>query len=127
MSYYQHIDDFDGVVPLDNAMPSDVKRLISHCNHNYHKRYYFFSPSQRAFYRYYRDATSAYQLATKQHQKYPVVQLIPDEDERCKASRDFVVGTAKTPNIRDSICISNRFIQRIENMNKLILPNQRTQ
>ena len=117
MSYYQHIDDFDGVVPLDNAMPSDVKRLISHCNHNYHKRYYFFSPSQRAFYRYYRNETTAYQLATKQHQKYPVVQLIPDEDD----------GTAKTPNIRDSICISNRFIQRIENMNKLILPNQRTQ
>ena len=78
-------------------MPSNVKRLISHCNHNYHKRYYLFPPSQRVFYRYYRNATSAYQLATKQHQKYSVVNIIPDEDD----------GTAKTPNICDSIYIKS--------------------
>ena len=113
MSYYQHIDDFDGVVPIDNAMPSDVKRLISHCNHNYHKRYYFFSPSQRAFYRYY--SNYAYQLATKQQHKCTYVNVIPDEDD----------GTSKTPNIRDAICISNRFMQLIEHMNKLVLPNLR--
>ena len=112
MSYYQHIDDFDGIIPVDNAMPADVKRMISHCNHNYLKRYYFFSPSQRTFYRYYPNDKYAYELTTTRFQKYTKCCVIPDEDN----------GTSKTPNIRDSIYLSNRFMQRIEHMNKLILP-----
>ena len=113
MSYYQHIDDFEGIVPKDNVMPSDVKRLISHCNHNYLTRYYFFSPSQRKFYRYYTSYNGyAYELALIQCKKSHKFTLIPDEDD----------GTSRTPNIRDSISPTDRFIQRIENMNKLILP-----
>ena len=105
MSYYQHIDDFDGVVPIDNAMPSDVKRLLSHCNHNYHKRYYFFSPSQRKFYRYYEDGY-AYTVYNMPFNKGLKFTFIPDENDK----------------LRDSIYLSNRFMQRIEHMNKLILP-----
>ena len=116
MSYYLHIDDFDGIVPVDNAMPKDVKRLISHCNHNYHKRYYFFSPSQMAFYRYHHYDKIAVQLSICQNNKCYKVNLLPDENK----------GTGITQNIHDSICISNRFLKRIENMNKLILPSLRT-
>ena len=111
MSYYQHIDDFEGIVPKDNAMPSDVKRIISHCNHNYLTRYYFFSPSQIKIYRYYKNGY-AYELIKTRFQKSYKVCLIPDEDD----------GTPRTPNIRDLIYVSDRFMKRIENMNKLILP-----
>ena len=107
MSYYQHIDDFEGIVPKDNAMPSDVKRLISNCNHNYLNRLYFFSPSQMRFYRYYTDG-NAYIVYNRGISYY----FIPDEDD----------GTPRTPNIRDLIYVSDRFMKRIENMNKLILP-----
>ena len=68
------------------------------------------------FYRYHHYSEIAVRLATKQYQKCIYANLIPDEDD----------GTFKTPNIRDTICISNRFLKRIENMNKLILPNLRT-
>ena len=115
MSYYQHIDDFDGIIPVDNAMPADVKRLISHCKHNYLTRYYFFSPSQRKFYRYWCKDCYGYELNTIQNRKSPIVQLLPDEND----------GTKNTPNIIDKITISNRFMQRVEHMNKLILPNLR--
>ena len=107
MSYYQHIDDFEGIVPKDNAMPADVKRLISHCNHNYLHRYYFFSRSQLTFYRYYTDGS-----ASRGYNRGINFYFIPDEDD----------GTPRTPNIRDAINITDRFLQRIENMNKLILP-----
>ena len=110
MSYYQHIEDFEGVVPKDNIMPSDVKRLISHCNHTFHKRYYFFSPSMKTFYRCYID--SVMPLSDYRFQKYTKVNLLPDENK----------GTGPTQKIHDSIYLSDRFMQRIENMNKLILP-----
>ena len=114
MSYYQHINDFDGITPLDNAMPADVKRLISHSKYNYQTHYYFFSPSQRTFYRYYKDGY-AYKVYSMSFHKGLRFTFIPDEDD----------GTSKTPNIRDTIYLSNRFMQRIEHMNKLILPNLR--
>ena len=115
MSFYLHSNDFDGIIPVDNAMPSDVKRLISHCNHNYHKRYYFFSPSQRAFYRYHHYDKIAVRLSTSRCNKCYKVNLLPDENK----------GTGITQNIHDAITISDRFMKRIENMNKLILPNLR--
>ena len=111
MSYYQHIDDFEGVVPKDNAMPADVKRLISHCNYNYLNRLYFFSPSRRTFYRYYTDG-HAYIVYNRPNHKSYVYQFIPDDDN----------GTHRNQHYRDCITVSDRFIQRIENMNKLILP-----
>ena len=110
MSYYQHIDDFEGFVPKDNVMPSDVKRLISHCNHTFYKRYYFFSPSQMKFYRYYTDYHYTYELSMSG--KFNKVNLLPDTNK----------GVGPTQKIHDAINITDRFIQRIENMNKLILP-----
>ena len=110
MSYYLHIDDFDGVVTLDNAMSSDVKRLISHSKYNYRYRHYFFSPSQRAFYIYYKDG-NAYTVYNRKANNSLIFTFIPDEGRK----------------LRDCITVSDRFMKRIENMNKLILPNQRTQ
>ena len=105
MSYYQHIDDFEGIVPKDNAMPADVKRLISHSKYNYHYRIYFFSPSRRTFYTYYSDG-SAYIVYNRKVNNTLRFTFIPDEGRK----------------YRDCITVSDRFMQRIENMNKLILP-----
>ena len=105
MSYYQHIDDFEGIVPKDNAMPSDVKRLISHSKYNYHNRHYFFSPSRRTFYIYYPDG-HAYTVYNRPANNGLSFTFIPDEGRK----------------LRDCIYVSDRFMQRIENMNKLILP-----
>ncbi len=117
MSYYQHINDFEGIVPVDNVMPADVKRLISHTKNNYHKRYYFFSPSQRTFYRYYPSGTSgyAYFVYHRAVKKGVIFTFIPDEDD----------GTSNTPQYRDLIYVSDRFIKRIEHMDKLVLPKQK--
>ena len=52
-NYYDHIDDFEGVKPLENEMPRDVKRLIYHCRHTYHNCLYFFRASEKQFYRYF--------------------------------------------------------------------------
>ena len=52
-NYYEHINDFDGIIPKPEKMPADVKRIISHCDFTYNRRYYFFSPSNKQLYRYY--------------------------------------------------------------------------
>jgi len=107
MSYYEHIDDFEGIVPLDNAMPADVKRLISHTSHNYLTRYYFYSPSTCKFYRYYLGEKSGYELSHNRLNKNGIAyHFIPDEDEHK----------------RDTISVSDRFKSRVQHMNKLILP-----
>ena len=51
-------------------------------------------------------------LSDYRFQKYTKVNLLPDENK----------GTGPTQKIHDSIYLSDRFMQRIENMNKLILP-----
>ena len=51
-NYYDNISDFDGIEPVANTIPGDIKRLISHCSHNYYDRCYFFCPSEKQFYRY---------------------------------------------------------------------------
>ena len=115
--YYDHIDDFDGAEPLENEMPRDVKRLIYHCRHTYHNRLYFFSPSEKQFYRYFPKSEYAEKLGgyrvSKRSLRY---QFIPEEDD----------GTPSTPNIRDSIVVSDRFVKRVEKMNKLELPSMRS-
>ena len=119
--YYEHFNDFDGLTPSANIMPSDVKRLISHTKHEYKTRYYFFSPSERILYRYY-DSNDGNDHAYKLYGNYIGknnktirYQIIPDSDD----------GTNKTDTVRDSLFVSDRFIKRIENMNKLILPSLR--
>lgn len=113
VNYYEHIEDFDGVTPKPDKMPADVKRIISHCSFTYNRRYYFFSPSRKQIYRYYTDIDFAVLLESRKTSKTSFrYLLIPDIDD----------GTPNTPNKRDSINISDRFIKRIEGMNKLVLP-----
>ena len=117
-NYYEHINDFEGIEPVPNAMPPDVKRLISHTKHTYNDRFYFFSPSDKSFYRYYEQYKHAVPVCSNQPFKKSTserYQFIPDADD----------GTPNTPNIRDNIVVSDRFMKRVENMNKLILPSMR--
>ncbi len=110
-NYYQHINDFEDIVPIDNAMPVDVKQLISHCNHTFHKRFYFFSPSEKKFYRYYPDEQQSKELYSKLRTNgiSPAYRLTPD------------ISFKSGKKIRDDIIISKHFIKRIEQMNKLII------
>ena len=110
-NYYQHINDFEDIVPIDNVMPADVKQLISHCNHTFHKRFYFFSPSEKKFYRYYPDEQQSKELPSrfKTNSISPAYRLTPD------------ISFKSGKKIRDDIIISKHFIKRIEQMNKLIL------
>ena len=117
-NYYEHINDFDGFVPKDGLMPSDVKRLISHSKYEYKTRYYFVSPSERMLYRYY-DSNDGSDCACRvcgryvgKNKKSLKFNLMPDVNRGLD-------------NIHDALIISDRFIKRIENMNKLILPSLR--
>ena len=51
-NYYIYADDFACDDVPDYIMPADVKRIISHNRHTFHKRVFFFSPSERQVYRY---------------------------------------------------------------------------
>ena len=103
---------FEGVEPKVRAMPQDVKRVIEHGRHTYHKRLYFYSQSAKKIYRYYPREGYAYDLAMKKKGKNSfVVTLIPDADD----------GTGKNP-VRDSVYISPQFMKRVEGMDSLIIP-----
>ena len=103
--YYENANDFDGIEPADYVMPYDVKRLISHCGHTFHKRFYFFSPSERRFYKYNANKKTA-------------------KVKKCKA-----LGNRPSPRYRfstdddkdDEITVSKHFMKRIEGMKSLIL------
>ena len=51
-NYYTHSADFDCDNVPDYIMPADIKRIVSHNRHTFHKRVFFFSPSERQVYRY---------------------------------------------------------------------------
>ena len=51
-NYYIHADDFDCDNVPDYIMPADIKRIVSHNRHTFHKRVFFFSPSERQVYRF---------------------------------------------------------------------------
>ena len=38
MSYYKYREDFDCDDVPENIMPSDIKRIVSHGKHTFHKR-----------------------------------------------------------------------------------------
>ena len=132
-NYYEHIADFGkltcnigthfepkliDISPKDNDMPSDVKRIFKHCDHEYNKRYYFLSESAKCIYRFYPTENGGYcsevyhnNLASK---KSDVFYLIPDSDR----------GTKET-NYRDKILLSARLLDRVKNMNKIELDRMR--
>ena len=103
--YYENANDFEGVEVADYVMPYDVLRLISHCEHTFHKRFYFYSPSERRFYKYNNNKKTA-------------------KVKKCKA-----IGNRPSPRYRfstdddkdDEITVSKHFMKRIEGMKSLIL------
>ena len=50
--YYKYFSDFE-CQPKDNLMPKDIKRIFKHCDHEFNKRYYFISESEKIIYRFY--------------------------------------------------------------------------
>ena len=110
--YYEYGQHFDMEV-TPGQMPKDVKRIFRHCDNTYNNRHYFFSASERAIYRYYSYGGGFAGIASsfRVSKKSIRYQLIPDEDD----------GTPNTPNKRDSIVVSDRFIRRVEGMNKIEL------
>lgn len=60
--YYDSINEFDGIELIAYALPLDVKRLILHNDHSFMKRYYFYSPSTKMFYKYNKTKSTARRL-----------------------------------------------------------------
>ena len=112
-TYYEHINDFEGIEPPADIMPADVKRLISHGKHTYQKRFYFFSPSEKKFYRYFDNDKTIKELEGR-------IRNQKEKSFTCRLTPDISYGNKY--HIRDYIIISKPFIKRIEQMNKLILP-----
>ena len=104
-SYYDHVNDFNGLKPADYVMPYDVKRLIEHCGHTYNDRFYFYSPSERRFYRY--NDVKQKAVVMKANSKHdpisPRYRFVADDD------------------FRDSIIVSKLFMKRVEGMKSLKL------
>ena len=103
-NYYIHADDFycDDVAEL--VMPTDVKRIVSHNHHTFHKRIYFFSESKRQIYRY--------------------LQMFGGASEPLRAyksGKSLKFNVLTDENKHDSIYVSDRLIDRISNMTKIEL------
>ena len=104
-SYYENANDFNGLKPVDYVMTYDVKRLIEHCGHTFNDRFYFYSPSERRFYRY--NDVKQKAVVMKANSKHdpisPRYRFVADDD------------------FRDSIIVSKLFMKRVEIMKSLIL------
>ena len=106
--YYDNVNEFEGVEPIAYVMPYDVLRLILHKDHSFHKRYYFYSPSARVFYKY--DATNRTARRLKGVSKNDNVSVrfrFIDDDNK-----------------DDEILLNRFFIKRIEGMNAIRLYHQ---
>ena len=78
--------------------PNDIKRIVSSGNHTFHKRVYFFSPSQRKVYKLGYGPLN-YQVRWNSH----VHCLVDDINKRC------------------SLCVNDRLIDRTSNLTKIEL------
>ena len=103
--YYDNIDEFEGIEPIAYVMPFDVVRLLSHNNHSFHKRLYFYSPSTRVFYKYNAMKRTARRLKGVMKNDNATVRyrFIDDGDKN------------------DEILLSRFFIKRIEGMKAIRL------
>ena len=106
--YYEHEADFECDPIEEYIFPPDIKRIISHGNHTFNKRLYFFSPSARRVYRFssYEYGSGTYLSPYKQRNSL-VYNLITDENKH------------------DSLCVSDRLLKRTVNMTKIILPKMK--
>ena len=100
--YFGYMDRF----PKDDMMPRDVKRIYRHGKYIFNERYYFISESTKMIYRYYEvddrvEIVYHNKIATKCDRFY----LVPD------------YSSVKNRNIRDIICITDKLLKRIHEMN----------
>ena len=103
--YFMYYDDF-GFKPesyhfiTPDRYPNDIKRIWSTCDgtHTFHKRVYFFSPSQRKVYKLSCGPLN-YQVRWNSH----VYCLVDDMNKRY------------------SLCVNDRLIDRTSNMTKIEL------
>ena len=105
--YYDNANDFEGIEPVAYVMPYDVKRLIKHNRHTFMKRFYFYSPSERKFYRYFDDEQRAVVMKGKvMNEKTQSIRyhFIPDIS--------YSVGDK----VRDKILLSRFYMKRVEGM-----------
>ena len=105
--YYIHHDDFDGLVVPDQVMPNDIKRIVSHGKHTFHKRPFFFSPSQRQVYRY--TATDKLVEIVKGH----------------TAGNSLVFNLVTDESRHDALYVNDRMLDIIRDMPKIELPDMR--
>ena len=104
---YYHQDDFDCDDVPELIMPNDIKRIASHGKHTFHKRFYFFSPSQRQVYEYNTYAKIAYTLKGYEIGNSLKFNIVSDRSRH------------------DSIYVSERMIDLVSNMSKIELPKLR--
>lgn len=64
-------------------MPYDVEQLISHNNHSYHKRFYFYCSSAKVFYKYDEDKRTVRRLKelSKNHNASVRYRFVDDNDK----------------------------------------------
>ena len=106
--YYDNIDEFEGIEPIAYVMHFDVLRLLSHNNHSFHKRLYFYSPSARVFYKYNANKRTARRLkGVMKNDNATVRYRFVDDDDK-----------------DDEILMSRFFIKRIEGMKAIRLDKQ---
>ena len=106
--YYDNIDEFEGVEPIAYVMPYDVLRLILHKDHYFYKRYYFYSPGERMFYKYNNHKRTARRLkGVFQNDNGTVRYRFIDDNNK-----------------DDELLLSRFFIKRIEGMKVIRLEKQ---
>ena len=104
--YFKYYNDFEckSEFITTDKYPSDIKRIISTCDgsHTFHKRFYFFSESQRKVYKLCSDPLSYHVRGEDTH----VYCLVDDMNKRC------------------SFCVSDFLIAITSNMSKIELPKK---
>ena len=115
--YYTHINDFGEMkaLPKPEIMPNDVKRLFKHCDHTYNVRPIFFSESTKLFYLFHEDDN--------------YVDIVYSRKQTKNASQTFYFIPDKAyldkSYYHDTITVSQRFLNRIKNMNKIELSSMK--
>ena len=103
--YYEHEADFE-CDPIEEYMfQPDIKRIITHGNHAFRRRLYFFSPSTKQVVRFlnYEFSVGTYLKAHRQG-KSLIYNLIADDGKH------------------DALCVSDKMLARTAGMTKLVLP-----
>ena len=102
-NYYIHSADFACDNVPDYIMPYDVKRIISHNRHTFHKRVFFFSPSERQVYRY--DPLMR------------ITELVKGSEIGNSLKFNLVTDESR----HDTLYVSDRMLAYTSNMNKIEL------